>query len=82
MSDSAPGTIKFLEEIGNLKHLDRRGWFLKGIPNPERITGHMYRMAVLAYTIDPIPNCDMDKVAKLCLLHDLPECRLVYLKLH
>lgn len=37
----------------------------------------MYRMAVLAMTaLDPIPGCDMDKVLKMCLVHDLPESRL------
>ena len=82
MTDSeepATGMIHFLEEAGNLKHLDRRGWLLRGIPNPERITGHMYRMAVLAMALDPIPDCDMNKVVAMCLLHDLPECRFVYL---
>lgn len=39
--------------------------------------GHMYRMAVLSMTLDPVPGCDMEKVLKMCLVHDLPESRLV-----
>ena len=36
----------------------------------------MYRMAMLAlFALDPIPGCDMNKTAKLCLVHDLAECR-------
>ena len=37
--------------------------------------GHMYRMAVMAMTLKPIENCDINKVIRLCLVHDLPECR-------
>lgn len=36
----------------------------------------MYRMAMLAQTLSPIPNCDMDKVVRMCLVHDLAECRV------
>lgn len=36
----------------------------------------MYRMAMLAMTMDPVPNCNMDHVMKLCLAHDLAETRV------
>lgn len=37
---------------------------------------HMYRMAILVLTLDPIPDCDMGKVLRMCLVHDLAECRV------
>ena len=29
--------LKFSEEVGNLKDVQRRGWVLKGIQNPESV---------------------------------------------
>ena len=36
----------------------------------------MYRMAMLAMVIDSVPNCDMGKVLRMCLVHDLAETRI------
>ena len=36
----------------------------------------MYRMAMLVFALGPIDNCDMGKVMKMCLVHDLAECRV------
>lgn len=36
----------------------------------------MYRMAMLVFALDPIANCDMGKVMRMCLVHDLAECRV------
>lgn len=36
----------------------------------------MYRMAMMAMALGPVPGCDMDKVVRMCLVHDLPECRI------
>jgi hypothetical protein len=37
----------FLELIEGLKNTTRKGWTLRGIPNPESVSDHMYRMAVM-----------------------------------
>lgn len=29
--------LAFSEELGRLKHIDRKGWVLRGVPNPERV---------------------------------------------
>ena len=29
--------LRFSEEVGNLKHVPRRGWILKGIQDPESV---------------------------------------------
>lgn len=36
----------------------------------------MYRMAMLAMTMDPVADCDMNKVVRMCLVHDLAETRV------
>ena len=42
---------------------------------PENVAGHSWRMALMAYFMtDEFPELDMDKVIKMCLIHDLGEC--------
>ena len=36
----------------------------------------MYRMALLAMTMEPVASCDMNKVVRMCLVHDLAETRV------
>jgi UMP-CMP kinase len=39
----------FLELIEGLKNTLRRGWVLRGVPDPESVSDHMYRMAIMCY---------------------------------
>ena len=42
---------------------------------PENVAGHSWRMALMAYFMtDEFPALDMNKVIKMCLIHDLGEC--------
>ena len=41
---------------------------------PESVAEHSWRMALMAYFIrDEFPETDMDKVVRMCLIHDLGE---------
>ena len=41
----------------------------------ESVAEHSWRISLMAYLIgDAFPNADMDKVIKMCLIHDLGEC--------
>jgi len=41
---------------------------------PESVAEHSWRMALMAYFIrDEFPDADMDKVVRMCLIHDLGE---------
>uniref|UniRef100_H2Y8K9 HD domain-containing protein n=1 Tax=Ciona savignyi TaxID=51511 RepID=H2Y8K9_CIOSA len=40
--------IKFLSLVGQLKRTKRSGWVLRGVNEPESVSDHMYRMAVMA----------------------------------
>lgn len=69
--------IQFLTDAGKLKHLPRSGWTIqdRAIAKPESVAGHMYRMALSAMLLNPVNNeYNRDKVLKMCLIHDLPEC--------
>lgn len=42
---------------------------------PENVASHSWRMALMAYFMtDEFPTLNMDKVIKMCLIHDLGEC--------
>lgn len=41
----------------------------------ESVAEHSWRLALLAYWLkDSFPDADMDKVIRMCLIHDLGEC--------
>lgn len=57
--------------INNLKHLPRRGWVLKGVPNPETVAAHMYRMGMSAFLL---PNTyNIPRIIQIAIVHDLGE---------
>ncbi len=61
-----------LEVAGKLKDVTRHSWTAGG--RHENTAEHQLRMALLAYFIkDEFPEADIDKVIKMCLLHDLGE---------
>ena len=70
------GTATFLYEMGQLKNLPRAGWLLLGIPQPESVAEHSFRVAIVAprwprWTA-PTPGA----TALLALFHDAHETRI------
>uniref|UniRef100_H2Y8K7 5'-deoxynucleotidase HDDC2 n=1 Tax=Ciona savignyi TaxID=51511 RepID=H2Y8K7_CIOSA len=67
--------IKFLSLVGQLKRTKRSGWVLRGVNEPESVSDHMYRMAVMAMVCkDASSSLDRNRCIKLCLVHDMAEC--------
>lgn len=66
----------FLFEVGMLKRTPRSGWaFLPGAEG-ESVADHVFRMAVIAWTLARLePTVNADRVIELALFHDLPEAR-------
>lgn len=66
--------LEFMRIVGNLKSLKRTGWVRKGIKDPETVSGHMYRMAIMSFLINENQdNVSKDQCIKLSLIHDLAE---------
>ena len=67
---------KFLEVLGvaeRLKDTTRHSYTSGG--RHESVAEHSWRAALMAYFLrDEFPEADMDKVIKMCLIHDLGEC--------
>jgi putative hydrolase of HD superfamily len=70
------GTATFLYEMGHLKHLPRAGWLLLGIPQPESVAEHSFRVAMVGITLAAIDGADVGRTAALCLVHDAHETRI------
>jgi len=68
----------FFKLAGQLKRLKRTGWVKRNVADAESVADHSYRVALMAMTLGHLKrqrgqNLDLEKVACLALLHDLPE---------
>ena len=73
--------LHLLLELGNLKKLPRTGWLLRGVPYPESIADHSYRVALITlFLADELRSkgvgIDVEKALKIALLHDVGEARI------
>jgi len=67
---------KYLYEMGYLKHVQRAGWTMLGIPHPESVAEHSFRTAIIGYILATLtPGADPLKTATMCLFHDTAEAR-------
>ncbi|KIM33021.1 hypothetical protein M408DRAFT_190844 [Serendipita vermifera MAFF 305830] len=73
--DSLQDKLAFFHILEELKTQKRTGWVNHKIPNPESISDHMYRMAVLAMCSED-PNLDIAKCVMLAVVHDLAEAQV------
>ncbi|EAL44509.1 metal dependent phosphohydrolase, putative [Entamoeba histolytica HM-1:IMSS-B] len=64
--------MKFLHLMNDLKHIPRTGWVYNNVPNPESISDHMYRMAILAMIFCP-SHLDRNHAIMVSLCHDMAE---------
>ncbi|CAK6962151.1 HD domain-containing protein 2 [Scomber scombrus] len=65
--------LQFMKFIGQLKRVPRTGWVYRNVKEPESVSDHMYRMAIMSLTITD-PTVDKDRCIKLALVHDMAEC--------
>lgn len=73
-SDDAELTkiLYFMHHLQNLKICKRTGWYHHRVPEPESISDHMYRMAVMAILLKE-DKVDIRKCVMMALVHDLAE---------
>lgn len=61
------------EFVIRLKQLNRKGWELRGIKNPESVADHSYSAAIICMVMSEKIGIDSSKCIKLALIHDLQE---------
>lgn len=69
----AASLLSFFRLVGRLKETKRAGWVRSGVQQPESVSDHMYRMALIALTAAPDAGVNGSHAAKLALVHDLAE---------
>ncbi|XP_059174160.1 5'-deoxynucleotidase HDDC2-like [Physella acuta] len=73
MTSSVSKFFEFMRLIGQLKQVKRTGWVRKNVKDPESVSDHMYRMAMIAFAIPSNSGLDRDKCIKIALVHDMSE---------
>ena len=69
--------VKFFFELGMLKEIQRTGWKLLGITDPETVAAHSLRAAQIGYILASLEEYDHpEKVASMLVFHDIGECRI------
>ena len=69
--------LTFILKVSELTRLKRTGWVYKGVRDPERVAGHMFRMSVLALILED--DCYDKRILNgsaviISLVHDIAEC--------
>ncbi|XP_015279321.1 PREDICTED: HD domain-containing protein 2 isoform X2 [Gekko japonicus] len=65
--------LQFLRLVGQLKRVPRTGWVYRNVANPESVSDHMYRMAIMALVTED-KTLNKDRCIRLALVHDMAEC--------
>jgi len=65
--------IDFIAEAGKLKRLPRTGWVESGVPDPESVADHSFRVALITLVLADVKGLDSLKAVRMALLHDLAE---------
>jgi 5'-deoxynucleotidase YfbR-like HD superfamily hydrolase len=70
------GAANFLYEMGQLKNQPRSGWLMLGIPQPESVAEHSFRVAMVGVILAAIDGADIGRTAALAVFHDGHETRI------
>ncbi|KIP02733.1 hypothetical protein PHLGIDRAFT_20410 [Phlebiopsis gigantea 11061_1 CR5-6] len=73
--DIASDRLEFFHILERLKTQKRTGWVDHNVPEPESISDHMYRMAILAMCTSDA-SLDVSKCVMMALVHDLAEAQV------
>ncbi len=69
--------MEFFIEIGKLKNIERSGWLVEGIKNPESVADHSFRTALMALVLAKgREDIDANKAVKMALVHDIAESQI------
>ena len=67
---------KYIYEIGQLKRVQRSGWWIAGIEQPESVAEHSFRTAIIGFILAMLEGADPYRTMAICLFHDVHEARL------
>ncbi|XP_005043911.1 PREDICTED: HD domain-containing protein 2 [Ficedula albicollis] len=59
--------------VPRAQRVPRTGWVYRNVANPESVSDHMYRMAMMALVTED-KSLNKDRCIRLALVHDMAEC--------
>lgn len=65
--------LKFMLSADRLKEVDRTGWVISKVKDPEHVGDHSYSTAVLSYLLAINMDLDAERCALMALYHDINE---------
>lgn len=68
--------INFFFELGMLKKIEHCGTKFAGVKHPDTLGEHSCRAAQIGYAIALAEKANPEKVAVMCLMHDIGEIRI------
>ncbi len=74
MKEISDRSANFFYELGILQTMKRSGQDYLG-SGTQSIADHIFRTAMIGFTMAKMMPCDADKVLKMCMFHDLEESR-------
>jgi len=74
MKESSDRVASFFYELGILQVMRRSGQDYLGSGN-QTVAEHIFRVAMMGFTMAKMAGADADKVMKMCMFHDLEESR-------
>lgn len=63
-------------EVNKLKEVKRKGWVMDGVKDPESVTDHSWRVALIVMVLGAKRKINMEHALKMALIHDIPEVRV------
>lgn len=66
--------LNFFTQIGKMKYMERLGWVVEGVANPESVADHSFRTAfMILFLGKDRKDLDLNKAIKMALIHDIAE---------
>ncbi len=72
--------LDFFSEVGKLKDVKRTGWQIYNVSDPETVSDHSYRLAVMC--LHYCKDLNMMRCVGMALAHDLPEITVGDVAIH
>lgn len=66
----------YIYEMGFLKRTPRTGWLMLGVPDPESVAEHSFRVATIGIALATLEGADIGRTTAMCVLHDSAETRI------
>lgn len=65
--------LEINDALSRLKEIKRAGWVERGVENPESVADHSFNVVALSVILADARGLDVAEVARMAILHDLPE---------